>query len=87
MVKVNVKSGVAMRNYKDIIRYVEDQSEDGVKVLSVKTEQSFEDLGHLVNVWNVKTDKDGSWWVVEGELSPMNLYPQDAYYFSDLFIL
>lgn len=82
MIKVNVKSGVTMRSYKDIIRYVEDQSQDGVKVLSVKTEQSFDDLGHIVNVWNVKTDIDGSWWVVEGEGSPMNLYPQDAYYFS-----
>ena len=38
MVKVNVEKGIAMRSYKDIIRYVEDQSENGVKVLSVKTE-------------------------------------------------
>ncbi len=34
-------------------------------------------------MWNVKTDEDGSRWVVEGEGLPMNLYPQDhAYYFS-----
>lgn len=73
-----------MRNYKDIIRYVEEQSRYDVKVLSVKPEQSFDDLGHVVNVWNVKTDKDGAWWVVEGEKSPMNLYPQDAYYFLQM---
>lgn len=30
----------------------------------------------------MKTDVDGSWWVVEGETVPMNLYPQEAYYFS-----
>lgn len=33
-------------------------------------------------MWNVKTDNDGDWWVVEGAQSPMNLYPQAAYYFS-----
>jgi hypothetical protein len=35
-----------------------------------------------VTIWNVKTDNDGAWWVVQGDL-PMNLYSQDkAYYFS-----
>ena len=35
-----------------------------------------------VTVWNVKTDTDGAWWVVEGDTVPMNLYPQGAYYFG-----
>ena len=35
-----------------------------------------------VNVWNVKTDKEGDWWVVEGEDLPMNLYPQEAFYMT-----
>jgi hypothetical protein len=47
----------------------------------MQVEQTFNDLGVEVNVWNVKT-KDSSWWVVEGESTPMNLYSQDANYFS-----
>lgn len=70
------------RTYEDVTRYVEDQSQGKCKVLSAKTEHTFDDLGHKVNVWNVKTDNDGDWWVVEGDQSPMNLYPQGAYYFS-----
>lgn len=70
------------RTYEDVILYVENQSQGKCKVLSAKTEHTFEDLGYKVNVWNVKTDVDGSWWVVEGEKVPMNLYPQEAYYFS-----
>ena len=70
------------RNHEDVARYVEEQSQGKCKVLSAKTEYTFDDLGHKVNVWNVKTDNDGDWWVVEGEQSPMNLYPQGAYYFS-----
>ena len=52
------------------------------KVISAKPEHSFDDLGININVWNVKTDVDGDWWIVEGERVPMNLYPQGAYYFS-----
>ena len=70
------------RTYEDVTRYVEDQSQGKCIVLSAKTEHTFDDLGHKVNVWNVKTDNDGDWWVVEGDQSPMNLYPQGAYYFS-----
>ena len=70
------------RTYKDIISYVEWQNHGEAKVLSAKPEHHFDDLGDKVTVWNVKTDRDGSWWVVEGEHTPMNLYPQDAYYFS-----
>ena len=51
-------------------------------MLSAKPEHTFEDLGVKVIVWNVKTDVDGVWWVVEGEQIPMNLYPQSEYYFS-----
>lgn len=70
------------RKHEDVVKYVEEQSQGKCKVLSAKTEHTFDDLGHKVNVWNVKTDTDGDWWVVEGEQSPMNLYPQGAYYFS-----
>ena len=70
------------RTYEDVARYVEMQSQGKCKVLSAKPEHVFDDLGYKVNVWNVKTDKDGDWWVVEGNQSPMNLYPQGAYYFS-----
>lgn len=63
----------------DVKRYVEEEGHE--KVLSAKPEQTFTDLGPKVTVWNVNTD-EGSWWVVEGEGVPMNVYPQRAYYFS-----
>jgi len=63
----------------DVKRYVEEDGQE--KVLSVKPEQTFRDLGPKVTVWNVKTEK-GAWWVVEGEGVPMNLYSQGSYYFS-----
>jgi DNA-directed RNA polymerase subunit M/transcription elongation factor TFIIS len=63
----------------EVASYVESDREE--KVSSAKPEQSFNDLGPKVMVWNVKTDK-GAWWVVEGEGVPMNLYPQGAYFFS-----
>lgn len=50
-------------------------------ILNIKCEETFNDLDKEVNVWNVKTKSD-SFWVVEGESAPMNLYPQSAYYFS-----
>jgi hypothetical protein len=34
-----------------------------------------------VSAWNVKAE-DSSWWIVEGENTPMNLYTQDAFCFS-----
>ena len=70
------------RTYEDVKKYVEWQSQHKCKVLSAKPEQKFNDLGTEVTVWNVKTDTDGAWWVVEGDTVPMNLYPQDAYYFG-----
>jgi len=73
---------MSKRTYEEIIDYVEWQSQYKCKVISAKPECTFNDLGIEVNVWNVKTDKDGAWWVVEGDAVPMNLYPQDAYYFS-----
>lgn len=71
---------MAEKTYKDIMEYVERECE--CKALSAKPEQHFSDLEVEVTVWNVKTDKDKNWWVVEGEGIPMNLYPQDAYYFG-----
>lgn len=71
-----------MRNYEEIKEYVECQSNYKCKVVSSKQERSFDDLGTEVRVWNVKTDVDGAWWIVEGDDVPMNLYPQAAYYFG-----
>lgn len=70
------------RTFEDVKKYVEWQSQDKCKVLSAKPEHNFNDLGTEISVWNVKTDTDGDWWVVEGDTVPMNLYPQSAYYFS-----
>lgn len=70
------------RTYEDVSKYVELQSQHKCKVLSAKPEQQFDDLGLDITVWNVKTDTDGAWWVVEGDTVPMNLYPQGAYYFG-----
>ena len=70
------------RTYEDVSKYVESQSQHKCKVLSAKPEQQFDDLGLDITVWNVKTDTDGAWWVVEGDTVPMNLYPQGAYYFG-----
>jgi len=73
---------MAERTYEDVAKYVEWQSKNKCNVLSAKPEQTFKDLGVEVRVWNVKTDTDGSWWVVEGDEVPMNVYPQAAYYFG-----
>lgn len=70
------------RTFTDVSEYVERQNHGECKVISAKPEQVFDDLGVDVTVWNVKTDTDGAWWVVEGDTLPMNLYPQDAYYFG-----
>lgn len=70
------------RTFEDVKKYVEGQSRGKCNVLSAKPEQHFNDLGVDVCVWNVKTDADGDWWVVEGDSVPMNLYPQSAYYFG-----
>lgn len=67
---------------KQVEEYVEWQCKGEAKVIHSKPEQSYNELGFDITIWNVKTDNDGSWWVVQGDL-PMNLYPQDkAYYFS-----
>jgi len=53
------------------------------KVLSSKPETTISDLGHEVTIWNVKTDKEGSWWVATDGGLPMHYYPQDKpYYFT-----
>ncbi|MEF9936468.1 MAG: hypothetical protein RR688_05160 [Carnobacterium sp.] len=70
------------RTFKDVKEYVEWQSQEKCTVLSAKPEHKFNDLGTEVCVWNVKTDIDGDWWVVEGDTVPMNLYSQSAYYFG-----
>ena len=51
------------------------------QIINIKCEETFSDLGYDVNVWNVKTKTD-SYWVVEGENAPMNLYTQNGHYFS-----
>lgn len=70
------------RTFEDVTKYVELESQNKYKVLSAKPEYKFNDLGMEVCVWNVKTDNDGDWWVVEGDEVPMNLYSQSAYYFG-----
>jgi hypothetical protein len=64
---------------KSITSYLESNEVKGIKYIQV--EQTFHDLGVEINVWNVKAE-GSNWWVVEGEGAPMNLYPQDAFYFS-----
>ena len=54
---------------------------DVEKIKYIQVEQTFQDLGVEINVWNVKAE-NSAWWVVEGENAPMNLYSQDANYFS-----
>ncbi|MCX2665725.1 ubiquitin carboxyl-terminal hydrolase family protein [Leuconostoc mesenteroides] len=71
------------RTFEDVTKYVELESQNKCKVLSAKPEYKFNDLGMEVCVWNVKTDNDGDWWVVEGDEVPMNLYSQSAYYFGE----
>ena len=73
---------ISKRTFEEVAQYVEWQSQNKCKVLSAKPEHMFNDFGAEVRVWNVKTDSDGAWWVVEGNSVPMNLYSQGAYYFS-----
>jgi len=66
---------------KDVREYIESQID--CNVLSSKQETTIKDLGHEITIWNVKTDKEGSWWVATSDDLPMNLYPQDKpYYFT-----
>ncbi|WP_293302507.1 hypothetical protein [Pedobacter sp. UBA4863] len=51
------------------------------KVLNLQVEGTFDDGGIKANIWNIKTNK-GAWWIAEGLRVPMNLYPQDAFYFT-----
>jgi len=62
-----------------ITSYLKGNDVDNIKYMQV--EQTFTDTGIEINIWNVKSN-DSSWWVVEGEGIPMNLYTQDTYYFS-----
>ena len=64
---------------KKITEYLQGNDLDNIKYMQV--EQVFDDLGGEIHVWNVKTE-DSSWWVVQGDGVPMNLYSQDANYFS-----
>jgi hypothetical protein len=59
--------------------YIENQI--NCKVISSKPETSISDLGHDVTIWNVKTDKEGAWWVATGGGFPMHYYSQDRPYF------
>ncbi|MGL4354346.1 MAG: hypothetical protein ACRCTP_10650 [Aeromonas popoffii] len=65
---------------KRIESYLFGQDIKDIKFIQV--EQTFTDMGGEIHVWNVKTRVDGSWWVVEGEGVPMNLYTQNEFYFS-----
>lgn len=65
---------------KRITDYLKSQNVEIIKYMQV--EQTFNDLGHEVHIWNVRTKNDGNWWVAEGENVPMNLYTQNEYFFS-----
>lgn len=54
---------------------------DKNEIINIKCENTFNDLGTEVNVWNVKTSNE-AYWIVEGEVAPMNLYTQNANYLS-----
>lgn len=56
---------MANRTLEEVSKYVEWQSQNKCKVVSAKPEHEFNDLGVEVRVWNVKTDTEGAWWVVE----------------------
>jgi len=68
-----------IKTEKQITSYLKGNDVEKIKYIQV--EQTYQDLGVEINVWNVKTE-DNAWWVVEGENAPMNLYTQDANYFS-----
>lgn len=67
------------RAEKRITEYLQGQGFENIKNMQV--EETFDDLESEVHVWNVKTDQ-GSWWVVQGDYVPMNLYTQGEFYFS-----
>lgn len=69
------------RKHKDkkIKDYLKSQGIN--KVIYLQPEQNFDNDGDKIIVWNVKTNK-GAWWVVESDITPMNLYTQEAFYFS-----
>ena len=73
MAKEYTKKHIGKRTFEDVKKYVEWQSQGKCNVLSAKNEQHFGDLGVDVFVWNVKTDTDGDWWVVEGDGVPIAL--------------
>lgn len=64
---------------KQIASYLDSNDVKNIKYMQV--EQTFNDLGVEIHVWNVKAE-GGNWWVAEGEGAPMNLYTQDNFYFS-----
>ncbi len=59
--------------------YLAGNDVNGIKYMQV--EQTFDELGIEIHVWNIRAN-DGNWWVVEGEGVPMNLYTQNEFYFS-----
>lgn len=63
-----------------ITEYLKSQNLENIKNMQV--EQTFNDLGFEVNIWNVRTKSDGNWWVAEGENVPLNLYTQNEFFFS-----
>lgn len=65
---------------KRITEYLNSQNLENIKNMQV--EQTFDDLGFEVNIWNVRTKNDGNWWVAEGENVSLNLYTQNEFFFS-----
>lgn len=63
----------------EVDQYIESQM--NCKVISSKPETIISDLGHEVTIWNVRTEKEGAWWVATGGGFPMHYYSQDRPYF------
>lgn len=70
------------RTTLEIEEYILSQSSNEFKIVNIKPEREFNDLGILVKVWSVKTDATKDFWVVEGDKIPMNLYTQKEFFFS-----
>lgn len=64
---------------EQVDEYIEKQL--ACTVVSSKPETTISDMGHEVTIWNVRTDKEGAWWVATGGGFPMNLYSQDQPYY------
>ncbi len=69
-------------NRKKVIDYVETSGKFKSTVISARIKKKYDDLDDEVRVWDIKTKDDESYWVIEGENTPMFLYTQSALFLS-----